>query len=453
MKKGKKKKKLNKKKIIIISSFITIFIILLLLLFFFMPIVVFKKDIVVEVNSHVKTNYFVSNIFLGKIEDKEIYAETVGQGKANIQVKSLFGRVKNYQVTYTVKDTKGPDIESKDTLEIEINSTDDVLKNIKITDNSKLDIESKIEGDYKINELGDYKIKVIAKDKYNNKSSKDIVLKIIDTTKPQIEASSEITINVGTKIDLLKNVKVTDNSKENIKPSVQGKYDINKTGNYKLKYYAKDKSGNEATKDFTLKVIKKNQDIKETVNKTIKTSKGYTLIIKNGVASIDGVIIANKTYSLPSTYGNGLTSTTSSAFKKMQTAAKNDGLSIYISSGFRSYQTQVAVYNSWVQKDGKSVADTYSARPGYSEHQTGLAMDLNTINQSFANTKEYKWLQENAYKYGFIMRYPKNKQNITGYIYEPWHYRYVGESLAKTLYNNGNWITIEEHFGIDSKYQ
>ena len=89
MKKGKKKKKLNKKKIIIISSFITIFIILLLLLFFFMPIVVFKKDIVVEVNSHVKTNYFVSNIFLGKIEDKEIYAETVGQGKANIQVKSL----------------------------------------------------------------------------------------------------------------------------------------------------------------------------------------------------------------------------------------------------------------------------------------------------------------------------------------------------------------------------
>ena len=103
--------------------------------------------------------------------------------------------------------------------------------------------------------------------------------------------------------------------------------------------------------------------------------------------------------------------------------------------------------------DGKEKADTYSARAGYSEHQTGLAIDLNSIDMTFDNTDESNWLKDNCYKYGFIIRYPNDKEDITGYMYEPWHIRYVGKNLANVLYNNGDWITLEEYYGIDSKYE
>ncbi len=181
-------------------------------------------------------------------------------------------------------------------------------------------------------------------------------------------------------------------------------------------------------------------------------SKKYDIKEVNGVTTINGVIIVNKSYSLPSDYGNGLTTDTLKAFQEMQNAAKEENLNLFIRSGFRSYLDQTIVYDKWVKKDGQEVADTYSARPGYSEHQTGLAMDLNSIDQDFADTKEFAWLNENAYKYGFILRYPQEKEEITGYIYEPWHYRYVGVELSKELYNNGNWLTLEEYFEIDSKY-
>ena len=96
--------------------------------------------------------------------------------------------------------------------------------------------------------------------------------------------------------------------------------------------------------------------------------------------------------------------------------------------------------------DGKEKADTYSSRAGYSDHQTGLTIDLNTVNISFAGTNESNWLKDNCWKYGFIIRYPEGKDSITGYTYEPWHIRYVGKELAKTLYNNGNWLSLEEYF-------
>lgn len=137
----------------------------------------------------------------------------------------------------------------------------------------------------------------------------------------------------------------------------------------------------------------------------------------------------------------------------MQNAAKKDNLNLTIISGFRSYNFQSSLYNNYVSRHGQAMADTFSARAGYSEHQTGLAMDLNQISDSFGETKVGKWLDNNAYKYGFILRYPKGKSNETGYKYEPWHFRYVGVSLATKLYNNGNWITIESYYGITSKYK
>lgn len=182
------------------------------------------------------------------------------------------------------------------------------------------------------------------------------------------------------------------------------------------------------------------------------TEKGYKLKVENGITTINGILIANKTYSLPASYGGPLTTEVMNAFNQMNADAIALGLNLWIQSGYRSYTRQEGIYNTYVATDGQIAADTYSARPGHSEHQTGLAFDLNTINDSFTYTNEGKWVNANCYRYGFIIRYPKGKDNITGYMHESWHLRYVGVELATTLYNNGEWITMEEYYGISSSY-
>lgn len=287
-------------------------------------------------------------------------------------------------------------------------------------------------------------------------------IKIIDTISPIIEYKKELETVVGEKIDLLKDVRAIDNSNEKINVSIEGSYDTNKEGIYQLKYIAVDSSNNKKEESFSLMVKKKpviieekskekNPNNQESITNFV-TNNGFQGYTKNGLTYIDGVLIANKTYSLPSNYNPGLTSETGEAFNQMKMDAQNSGLNIEIISGFRSYARQNTIYNNYVSRDGKESADRYSARAGHSEHQTGLAIDINSLNTSFENTEEGKWLKENSYKYGFILRYPKGKEEITGYMYEPWHYRYVGRELATKLYSNGFWLTIEEYFGITSQY-
>ena len=133
--------------------------------------------------------------------------------------------------------------------------------------------------------------------------------------------------------------------------------------------------------------------------------------------------------------------------EKMINDIKKENLNIRVISAYRSYSYQKDLYNKYVKKDGKTKADTYSARPGYSEHQTGLVIDIDngkTNYEKFESTKEFKWMQDNSYKYGYILRYPKNKENITGYNFESWHYRYVGKDIAKYIYENN--ITFDEYY-------
>ncbi len=171
---------------------------------------------------------------------------------------------------------------------------------------------------------------------------------------------------------------------------------------------------------------------------------------EDGATYIDGILVVNKTYALPSDYGNGIDPEAQEAFDKMQADAAEEGLDIYIASGFRSYDYQAGLYQRYVDKDGKEEADRYSARPGHSEHQTGLAFDLNTIDDSFADTAEGKWVRRNCHKYGFIIRYPSDKEDVTGYKYEPWHIRYLGEETAQAVYDSG--LCLEEYLGITSEY-
>ncbi|MBE6789623.1 MAG: D-alanyl-D-alanine carboxypeptidase family protein [Ruminococcaceae bacterium] len=181
------------------------------------------------------------------------------------------------------------------------------------------------------------------------------------------------------------------------------------------------------------------------------TSKGFVISKKNGITYVDGVLVANKTYALPESYNPGaLLSECERAFSEMKSAAAKEGLTLWNASGFRSYELQQSLYNRYCDRDGKAAADRYSARPGHSEHQSGLALDLNEISSSFANTAEGKWVEKNCHKYGFILRYPRDKEAQTGYMYEPWHIRYVGVSVAEKIYNSG--LCLEEYFGITSVY-
>ncbi len=195
-------------------------------------------------------------------------------------------------------------------------------------------------------------------------------------------------------------------------------------------------------------------------DKTISFRSEYSNVITfgcprieviDGATYIRGVLVVNKTYSLPSDYDPGLDKETQRAFNEMAADAKNDGIYLWITSGYRSYGTQYSTYNYFVYERGKEEADRVSARPGHSEHQSGLACDINTTSSAFAGTPEAEWIEANCWKYGFIVRYPEGKEDITGYKYEPWHVRYLGRELAKKVYDSG--LCLEEYLGITSSYE
>lgn len=159
------------------------------------------------------------------------------------------------------------------------------------------------------------------------------------------------------------------------------------------------------------------------------------------------------TLNRPHRYDPTMASAAAGAYNVMYKAAKADGVKLVIQSAYRSYNNQVGVYNGWVNRLGQEKADLQSARPGHSEHQTGLSVDIAsasgrcTIAECFADTPEGQWLTEHAWEYGWILRYPKGLTHITGYKYEPWHWRFVGKGLAAEMHKTPN-ITLEEFFGL-----
>ena len=173
-------------------------------------------------------------------------------------------------------------------------------------------------------------------------------------------------------------------------------------------------------------------------------------------------ILVNKYNSLPEKYApddivemsnwyaypdNRIRQTVYDAFKEMSEGAKESGYTLIVNSSYRSYEEQKEIYDDYERNRGKEYADKYAARPDFSEHQTGLSLDIFSpgANMSnFADTETYKWLKDNSYKYGFILRYPLGKEDITGYNYEAWHYRYLGKDLAKKVYDSG--LTYDEYY-------
>lgn len=204
--------------------------------------------------------------------------------------------------------------------------------------------------------------------------------------------------------------------------------------------------GKEEDLETILTYVNIGLDNKYYTNITNIENQDDLLVLVNKYNKLQSDFIPKDIENISSKYGSGkLRKDAKTAFEKMCSEAKKDGITIYGSSGYRSYSHQNTLYNNYVARDGKAEADTYSARPGHSEHQTGLAMDMLNGNwHSIKETdKEYDWLINNSYKYGFILRYLKGKEEITGYMYEPWHYRYVGIDVATEITQLG--ITYDEY--------
>lgn len=188
----------------------------------------------------------------------------------------------------------------------------------------------------------------------------------------------------------------------------------------------------------------------ENVSERVTVEDG--VVYDGGFYYVDGILLVNKTYPLPDWYAPGsLTDETLSAFYRMQSAAASDGITLFVKSGYRSYVDQRIIYAGYAASDGAAAADRYSARAGHSEHQSGMALDLNSLDYDFAYTPEGIWLQEHCAEYGFIIRYPAGKEEYTGYVYEPWHVRYVGEEAARKITDSG--LCLEEYYGISSAYR
>ena len=266
--------------------------------------------------------------------------------------------------------------------------------------------------------------------------------------------STIIIINIPTIITLVKNTELTSEEKilnkklkqlNNIDKKIKY-FNYNKIDRY-LDYKKKNKKL--SNKQIVINVnINLDQEPYKNTTETTYLHKNYILV--NKYHHLSEHYIPNNLEQINSIYTKGnvtLTKEAKDSFEKMAEAAIKDNLSIIAFSGYRDYTYQKNLYNKYVEQDSKEKADTYSARPGYSEHQTGLTVDIynGTIDYNkFDQTKEYQWLQENAHKYGFILRYPQDKEQETLYQYEPWHYRYVGIDIATYIKKHN--ISFEEYY-------
>ena len=304
-------------------------------------------------------------------------------------------------------------------------------------DNVDLDLTDKVQVEnlVDINKLGEYKIIYKVEDSSGNIGEKIRIVKVVDKEAPVItlKGNKKITINLNeeykedgyTAID---NVDSDITDKVNVERNV----DFSKVGTYTIKYSVCDLSSNCSEEKRKIVVKRPNEVIEQ--NEEVE------------ITYIKGILLVNKQYHLPSNYNPGVNSEAYNHLQELQNEASNNGYSLPLLSGFRSYETQKYLFNDYAKRNGYERANTFSALPGQSEHQTGLAFDVGEISDYFGETEAGKWLSENAHRYGFIIRYLKGKESITGYKYEPWHIRYVGVDAATEIKNLG--VTLEEYLGV-----
>ena len=213
--------------------------------------------------------------------------------------------------------------------------------------------------------------------------------------------------------------------------------------------YINDDNSNDLDKVISIINVRANEDWYN--NPINSKEEDNNLILTNKFNKLPDNYEPNDLIDISNVYSYGenqkLRNDAYNAFISMFNEAKKENITLIVNSSYRSYQEQEETYNKYKSWYGIEEADKIAARPGFSEHQTGLAIDIMTYKanrNNFEETSAFKWLQDNAYKFGFILRYPKDKEYLTGYSYESWHYRYVGVDIAKYILDNN--ITFDEYY-------
>ena len=320
-------------------------------------------------------------------------------------------------------------------------NVDAVIENV---DNAKIDLTA-IEYEDEMAKIGLYEC-IVTYELNGEQKSLKFSVEVKDTIAPEfIKFSDEIKVSETKKtIDYKSYFEAEDLSDCEIEFDYSN-VKLGEIGEYILIIKAKDNKGNENVKES--RVI-----VGASSSNNSQEGSEFTCESVSEPYYKDGIMVVNKKHPLPCNYAPGENKAAGEAVAKLIAEMKLQGYSLSNTySGYRSYDTQKKLYNNYVARDGKAKADTYSARPGFSEHQSGLAFDLRVPDNSKliqAGTPEAKWMAENAHKYGFIIRYQKGKESITGYQAEAWHLRYVGSVETATEIYNLN-ITLEEYLNVD----
>lgn len=298
--------------------------------------------------------------------------------------------------------------------------------------------------------IGNYELQI----KYSvHGYGKNNTIKIIveDTKEPEFTMfSDEINVKKGFDLNTLASYfEAKDLSPFEITINTE-KLDINQTGTFEVEITAMDTYKNKNVRKAKIIVFEdtvtkpKNIENRNTTPNIEKKPTAYTV---TNPRYVNGILIVNKKNPLPFHYAPYENVEAGNQARSLIDEMRNLGYNISRSySGYRSFDTQAKLYQNYVHTHGQQKADTFSARPGYSEHQTGLAFDLLHQNGALVtNTAEANWIAKNAHRYGFIVRYLVGKEHITGYQAEPWHIRYIGP-FAANIYNSG--LTLEEYLGI-----
>lgn len=287
-------------------------------------------------------------------------------------------------------------------------------------------------------------------------------IEIVDTQKPIIETNYEhIIFDYDEKLDFsLLDINVYDKVDGSIALAntlslhsyiLEHNIDTKVAGNYSLLIKAMDMNGLISEKEILIEVKEKidnEQNNTQNEDKETDTSTNTNQdsdLNANQPTYINGILIVNKQYAVPRDFG-GENAEANNALYELQNAAYLAGFDMPLLSGYRSYDYQKSLYENYVARDGEEAANRYSAKPGTSEHQTGLAFDVGEMSWTYGETAAGQWLVNHCAEFGFILRYLPDKEDITGYMYEPWHIRYVGVEHATAIMSQG--ITLEEYLGV-----
>ncbi|MEG0423022.1 MAG: M15 family metallopeptidase [Erysipelotrichaceae bacterium] len=299
-----------------------------------------------------------------------------------------------------------------------------------------------------VNKIGKQELKFVIQ-KEDHKKDIKLKVEVKDTTKPVIKLKEEtMSLYLNCEFDPKTNIEsisdpvdgeltLSEKEKKNAY-TIKNEVDVSAEGNYKVSINAIDQHGNSEHKEYTVEIKKEEVKPVQAASIVTQTNNG------NQPTYINGILLVNKNHPIPASFG-GRNATASAALATLRNDASGAGYYMAVPSDYRSYETQSRIYNNYVAQYGQASADTFSARPGTSEHQTGLAFDVGAIDDNFGNTPAGIWLAQNCQKYGFILRYLSGKESITGYKYEPWHIRYVGVDVATAIMSQG--ITLEEYLG------